>query len=124
MRAEEPSESHVPKIYDRDKNSNSTSLAKNTSAQEAERGGGSPTKAWFTAPALWVASSRENLFLGEDHQGQGQGLFSSVHPGGGGLLPGLPSERVTDKQGSVQTNLKHSKDSNGGPSSLFQSLQA
>lgn len=68
-----------------------TSLAKNTHAQDAERGGGSLTKTWFTAPALWVASSRENLFLGEDHQGQGQGLFSSVHPGGGGVLPGAAS---------------------------------
>jgi hypothetical protein len=49
-------------------------------------------QAWFTVPALWVASSREKRFLGEDHQGQGQGLLSSVHPGwvggGGGLLSG------------------------------------
>lgn len=64
-----------------------TCLAKNTHIQEADRGGGSP-KAWFSVPPLWVASSRENLFLGEDRQGQGQSLLSSEHPGEGGVVPG------------------------------------
>lgn len=58
-----------------------THLAKNSHSQEAERGGAGvpPTKVWPAVPALWVVSSKENLFLRKGHQGQGQGQSPSVH---------------------------------------------
>lgn len=79
MRAEEPSESHVPKIHDRGRNTTPILLPKNSHIQEAERcvcvwGGGFP-KTWPAVPA--VGGFEKNLFLGESHQGWGQP--SSVH---------------------------------------------
>lgn len=80
MRAEEPSESHVPKIHDRGRNTTPILLPKNSHIQEAERCvcvGGVGSQRPGLLCLLWMAGFEKNLFLGESHQGWGQP--SSVH---------------------------------------------